>query len=140
MGRCAWRIAAGACIGLVAGVLAPVVLIAGCVWDGRTEWSKLAEPVLFPYWAVLAGLSTLNGAVGAWDGWRSGICRLWPVAWAPLLLFLYPISEFARYPTDSKLSGVALMAFGIVAPFVWVAGRVGQEVGSAGRNYYEPRK
>ena len=133
MGRQTWVIAAGACIGLIAGVLAPVVFIAGCVWDDRTKWSALAEPDMFPYWAVLAILGTLNGAVGARDGWRSGICRLWPVAWAPLLLFLFPISEFVRYQSDSKLSGAALLAVGIVAPFVWVAGRVGQEVGRAGR-------
>ena len=136
MGRRAWVIAAGASIGLIAGALAPVVLIGGCVWDGRTDWSKLAEPTLFPYWAVLAVLGMLNGAVGAWDGWRSGTCRLWPVAWAPLLLFLFPVAEFARFPSDSKSWGPALMAVGIVAPFVWVAGRVGQEVGRAVPDHY----
>jgi hypothetical protein len=140
MERQTWVIAAGACIGLVAGVLAPVVFIAGCVWDGRTKWSALTEPDLFPYWAMLAILGTLNGSVGAWDGWRSGICRLWPVACAPLLLFLFPIAEFARYPSDSKSWGPALLAFGIVAPFVWVAGRVGQEVGRAGRKCKPPQE
>ena len=131
--RRAWVIGAGAVIGLVAGVLAPVVFVAACVWDGRTEWSTLTKPEAVPYLAVLAGLGLLNGGVGAWDGWRSGLCRAWPVAWAPALLFLFPAVEFVQYPSDSKSWGPGLLAVGIVAPFVWVAGRDGQEVGVRGR-------
>ena len=126
-------IAAGAAVGLAAGVLAPVVFVAACVWDGRTEWSALTKPELVPYIATLAALGLVNGGVGAWDGWRSGRCRLWPVAGAPLLLFLFPAFAFAEAPSDSKYWGPALLAVGIVAPFVWVAGRVGQEVGVRGR-------
>lgn len=132
-----WRrvgvIAVGAILGLVAGVAAPVVFVAACVWDGRMEWSALTKPELAPYTAVLVALGTANGAVGAWDGWRSGRCRAWPVAWAPGLLFLFPAWLWAEYPSDSKSWGVGLLAVGIVAPFVWVAGRVGQEVGVRGR-------
>jgi hypothetical protein len=130
--RKALVIGAGAAIGLVAGVLAPVAFVAACVWDGRTEWSTLTKPEAVPYLAVLAGLGLFNGGVGAWDGWRSGLCRLWPVAWAPALLFLFPAVIWAQYPSDSKSWGPALLAVGIVAPFVWVAGRVGQEVGVRG--------
>ena len=65
MGRRAGVIAAGAAIGLVAGVLAPVVFIAACVWDGRTEWSALTDPELAPHMAVLAALGLANGGVGA---------------------------------------------------------------------------
>src|SRR5262245_15633092 len=100
-------IVAGAAIGLVAGVAAPVVFVAACVWDGRTEWSTLTKPDFAPYLAVLAGLGLLNGGVGAWDGWRSGLCRAWPVAWAPGVLFLFPAWLWAQYPSDSKSWGVA---------------------------------
>lgn len=133
MGRRAGVIVAGAVVGLVAGVLAPVVFVAACVWDGRTEWSALTQPELTPYFAVLAALGAVNGAVGAWDGWRSGLYRMWPVVWAPALLFLLPVTEWAQHPSDSKSWGAALLVVGIVAPFVWVAGRVGQEVGARGR-------
>ncbi|MBM4071530.1 MAG: hypothetical protein FJ271_21735 [Planctomycetes bacterium] len=133
MGRRLGVIAAGAALGLVAGVLAPVVFVAACVWGDRMEWSDLTKPELAPYIAVLVALGTANGAVGAWDGWRSGRCRAWPVAWAPGLLFLFPAWLWAQSPSDSKSWGVALLAVGIVAPFVWVAGRVGQEVGVRGR-------
>lgn len=134
MGRRLCAITAGAVLGLVAGVLAPIVLVAACVfWDGPTKWSTLTNPEVMPYFAVLAGLGLLNGGVGAWDGWRSGQCRKWPVAWLPALLFLYPAVIWAQYPTDSKSWGPALLVVGIVAPFVWVAGRVGQEVGVRAR-------
>jgi hypothetical protein len=133
MGRRLGVIAAGAVIGFVAGVAAPVVLVAACVWDDRMEWSALTKPELAPYFAVVVALGTVNGAVGACDGWRSGQCRAWPVAWAPGLLFLFPATLWALYQWDSKGWGVALLAVGIVAPFVWVAGRVGQEVGVKGR-------
>ena len=123
----------GAVIGLLAGVLAPVMFVAACVWDDRMEWSTLTKPEAVPYLAVLASLGLLNGVVGAWDGWRSGLCRGWPVAWAPALLFLFPLAEFAQYPSDSKIWGPALLAVGIVAPFVWVGGRVAQEIGARGR-------
>ena len=132
MGR-VWAIAAGASIGLVAGVLAPVIFVAACVWDDRTEWSALTNPELVPYWAVLVSLGTLNGAFGAWDGWRSGLCRVLPVAWAPALLFVFPAVLWMQYPSNSKEWGPALLAVCIVAPFVWVAGRIGQEVGVRSR-------
>jgi hypothetical protein len=132
MGRRLGVIAAGAVIGLIAGILAPVVFVAAFVWDGRTEWSTLTKPETVPYLAVLAGLGTVNGMVGALDAWRSGRCRAWPVAWAPALLFLFPAWLSAQY-LDSKSWGPSLLAVGIVAPFVWVAGRVGQEVGVRGR-------
>ena len=61
------------------------------------------------------------------------ISRAWPAAWAPALLLMFPAAEFARHPSDSKSWGPALLAVGILAPFVWVAGRVGQEVGVRGR-------
>lgn len=126
-------IVAGAALGFVAGALAPVVFVAACVWDGHTDWSALAKLEVVVGFAVLASLGLLNGGVGAWDGWRSGRCRLGPVAWAPAALFLFPAAEFAHYPSDSKSWGPALLIVGIVAPFVWVAGRVGQEVGVRGR-------
>lgn len=133
MGRRLGVIAAGAAIGLAAGVLAPVAFVAACVWDDRTEWSTLTKPEAVPYLAVVAVLGLLGGGGGAWDGWRSGVCRAWPAAWAPALLLTFPAAEFAQYPSDSKSWGPALLAIGIVAPFVWVAGRVGQEVGVRGR-------
>ncbi len=139
MGRRIGVIAAGAALGFVAGVLAPVVFVAACVRDDRLEWSALTEPELAPYIAVLVALGIVNGGVGAWDGWRSGRCRAWPVAWAPAVLFLLPVAEFAQYPSDSKSWGPALLVVGIVAPFVWVAGRVGQEVGVRGRNGTPPQ-
>lgn len=133
MVKCLIVIAVGSALGLFAGVLAPVVFIAACVWDDRTEWSSLLDPKAAPYIAVLGGLGLINGGVGAWDGWRSGLCRQWPVALAPAALFLFPIYEFAQYPTDSKTWGIALLAVCIVAPFIWVAGRISQEVGVRGR-------
>ncbi|MDY3554410.1 hypothetical protein R5W24_003532 [Gemmata sp. JC717] len=129
MGRRAGVIVAGAVIGLIAGALAPVVFIAACVWDGRAKWSAITEPESAPYLATLVALGAVNGAVGAWDGWRSSRYRVWPVAWAPALLFLFPAVQWVQDSSDSKTWGAALLAVGIVAPFVWVAGRVGQEVG-----------
>jgi hypothetical protein len=120
---------AGAIVGCLAGILAPVVFVAACVWDERTTWSALAAPQTVPHIVVLVALSTLNGAVGAWDGWRSNVCRAWPVALAPLLLFIFPATEIARYPSSSKAWGPAMLIVAVVAPFVWVAGRVGQEMG-----------
>ena len=67
MGRRLAVIAAGAVLGLIAGVLAPVVFVAASVWDDRMEWSALTKPELAPYIAVLVALGTANGAVGAWD-------------------------------------------------------------------------
>lgn len=133
MGRRLRVIAAGAAVGLVAGVSAPVVFVAACVWDGRLQWSALTDPMLLPYIAALAALGTVNGAVGAWDGLRSVAYRLWPVAGAPALLFLFPAALWAEHPSDSKSWGAALLVVGIVIPFVWVAGRVGQEIGVRGR-------
>jgi hypothetical protein len=134
MWRRAGVIVAGAAIGLIAGVAAPVVFVAACVLDDRLGWSALTEPESAPYFAVLATLGTANGGVGAWDGWRSGRCRAWPVAWAPALLFLLPAVVWAEHPSDSKSWGATLLVVGIVSPFVWVAGRVGQEVGVRGRS------
>lgn len=126
-------IASGALFGGFAGLLGPLVFIGACVWDDRTDWSILAKPELLPYFAVLTVLGTLNGAVGAWAGWRSGASRQWPVAWVPLLLLLYLAKHYAEYPSDSKTWGVSLLAVAIVMPFVWVSGRVGQEIGARGR-------
>ena len=126
-------IASGAIVGCVAGLLGPIVFIAACVGNDRTTWSVLTDPEAIPSVATLAFLGIVNGAVGAWDGWRSSARSGWPVAWAPLLLFLYPAAEFAQYPSDSKLWGTYLFAVTMVAPFLWVAGRVGQEIGVAGR-------
>ncbi len=140
MVRYALVIVVGAVVGCFAGIAAPIVLVAACVWDGRTNWSVLAKPEAIPYVATLVILGTLDGAVGARNGWRSSARRAWPVVWAPLLLFLYPATEFAQYPSDSKIWGVSLLAVAIVAPFVWVAGRVGQEIGVAGRPRETPRR
>jgi hypothetical protein len=90
------------------------------------------DPDAVPYLAALAVLGTLNGAAGAWDGWRSNARRAWPVARVPLLLLLCPTAAFVQYTSSYNTLGT-LLAVAIVAPFVWVAGRVGQEIGVAGR-------
>ena len=133
MGRRGWTVAAGAALGLLAGALTPVVFVAACVWDDRTAWSALAEPVGIIYLVVLTTLGAANGGVGARDGWRSDRRELGPVAWVPLSLLLFPAVMFALDQSDSKSWGAALLVVGILAPFVWVAGRVGQEVGVRGR-------
>jgi hypothetical protein len=126
-------IGSGAVVGCLAGLLAPAIVVAVCVWDGYGNWSALVDPDAVPYLAALAALGALNGALGAWDGWRSNDRRAWPVARVPLLLLLCPAAAFVQYTSSYNTLGI-LLAVAIVAPFVWLAGRVGQEIGVAGRN------
>ncbi len=122
-------LATGAAIGFVAGICAPVAFVAALVRNETAEWSMLTNPTLVPYWALLVALATATGAFGAWDCWRSGLRRARRVAWAPALLFLWPATEWAQNPSDSKTWGVVLLVVAILAPFVWMGGRIGQEIG-----------
>jgi hypothetical protein len=77
---------------------------------------------------IVAGAA--NGGIGAWLGFK-GFRRAAPVAVIPLLLLLYPLSLYLRYSSDSKWASwsAALPEAMFVGLFVWVAGRVGQELG-----------
>jgi hypothetical protein len=43
------------------------------------------------------------------------------------------MASFVQNPSDSKLWGVDLLVVAIFALFVWIAGRVGQELGQSGQ-------
>jgi hypothetical protein len=134
--------ASGLLAGLLIGILGVVTFAAANTWDDRrrmsdtTEeppylsavWSALTDRLALPYWAATAAAGAVNGGVGAWAG-RRGNRRAAPVAVVPLLLLLYPLAAFVRYPSDSKSWGGELFVVVILGLFVWVAGRVGQEVG-----------
>jgi hypothetical protein len=143
----ALRVAAsGLVLGLLIGSLGPVVFVAANIWDDRRRtsdtseeppylskvWSVLVDQETLPYLAVVAASGAMNGGIGAWAGWRSnrGVTL---IAAVPLMLFLFPLVIFAQNPSDSKMWGGPLLVVGILAPFVWVASRAGQEVGVAGR-------
>jgi O-antigen/teichoic acid export membrane protein len=134
MSRHSYSILIGTSIGLLLGTLAPFALHAAFVWDKRSDWSSFTNPEYIAYFVVLAIAGALNGSVGTWDGWRSRLCRLKPVVWVPMSLFLFPAFFCIHDPSDSKTWGGAAFIVCIMAPFVWVSGRIGQEIGVRSRN------
>jgi hypothetical protein len=134
--------ASGLLTGLLLGTLGVVTFAAANTWDDRRRlsdtkgeppylsamWSALTDRRALPCWAATVAAGAVNGVVGAWAG-RRGNRRAAPVAAVPLLLLLFPLAAFVRYPSDSKSWGAELFVVVIVGLFVWVAGRVGQEVG-----------
>lgn len=134
MGRQLGVIAIGAIAGLIFGVLAPISFLAACVWDGRLDWSSITKPAFILLITAFTTLGTINGVFGARDGWRSRLCRMWTVAIVTSVPFLFPLILLVMDPSDSKMWGPALIMIGIMTPFIWVAGRAGQEIGVRGRN------
>jgi hypothetical protein len=135
--------ASGVLAGLLVGTLGVVTFAAANVWDDRrrmsdtTEeppylsavWSALTDRRVLPYLAAAAAAGAVNGGIGAWAGWR-GSRRAAPVVAVPLLLLSFPLAICVRNPSDSKTWGGELFVVVFVGLFVWVAGRVGQELGA----------
>ena len=114
-------------LGLVVGGLGPVVLAACFLHYGYT-WTQCVRSGIYHHLTIMASLGCLNGLFGAWDGSRSGRHRLWPVAWAPALVFV-----------GWQFTGMgSISTLGICAAFVWLSGRLAQEVGVLGRRHAEP--
>jgi hypothetical protein len=122
-------VASGLLGGLLIGILGVIVFVAACVRDKQLEWTALTDERLLPYWAVVVAAAAANSELGALAG-RRGNRRSAPVAVIPLLLLLYPLATFVECPSDSKSWGVVLLVVVIFGLFVWVAGRVGQELGA----------
>jgi hypothetical protein len=133
----------GLASGLLIGILGPVIFIAANVWDDRRRMtdttdepaylsavrSSLTNSDLFPYLATVAVAGGVNGAIGAWVGWR-GIRGPARTVAVPLLFLLLPMTSCAENPSDSKTWGIELFVVVFIGLFVWVAGRVGQELGT----------
>ncbi|HEX4592274.1 MAG TPA: hypothetical protein VH120_20230 [Gemmataceae bacterium] len=127
---------------VAASLLGVATFAAANTWDDRrrmsdtTEeppylsavWSTLMDRHALPYWAATVAAGAVNGMAGAWSGLR-GNRRAAPVAVVPLLLLLYPLALFVQHPDNSKSWVGVLIVVVILGLFVWVAGRVGQEVG-----------
>ena len=143
----ALRIAASGLVsGFLLGTLGPVVFAAANAWDDRRRmsdtadeppylsavWSALSDRRVLPYWAAVAAAAAVNGAIGALAGWR-GIRRVAPTVVVPFLLLALPLMSYADDPSDSKTWGIELLVVVFVGLFVWVAGRVGQELGARQR-------
>jgi hypothetical protein len=122
----------GLLCGLLIGILGIVVFVGACVRDDRLEWSALTDTQFLPNWVSVVVAAAINGGIGACVGQR-GSRRVAPVFAIPLLMFLYPLASFVQDPSDSKLWGVDLLVVAIFAPFVWIASRVGQELGKGVR-------
>ncbi len=136
----------GLVAGLLIGILGPVIFVAANTWDDRRRmsdttdepsyfsavWSALSNREALPYWAGVAAAAAMNGVVGALVGWR-GIRRAAPTVLVPLLLLGLPLRSYAENPSDSKTWGIELFVVVFVGLFVWVAGRIGQEVGARQR-------
>jgi hypothetical protein len=135
--------AIGLLAGLLISILGWIVMISAFIWDNRRRMSDLSdEPAYFtvvwrslthkdslPYWAVVAALG-VNGGIGGWSGCRTGRKGIVPVLWVALLPFLFPLAVYAENPAGgSKSWGGAFVVALFIIPFVWVAGRVGQELG-----------
>jgi hypothetical protein len=138
--------ASGWVLGLLIGILGPVIGVAANVWDDRRRmsdttdeppylsevWSTLTNRRALPYWALLTGMGAANGMIGALAAWR-GYFRMIPVLILPLLLFLFPLISFAENPSDLGARSIELFVVVFFGLFVLVAGRVGQELGARQR-------
>ena len=125
-----FRIAAvGLLTGSLFGIVGSVSFVAACVRDDRMGWSALTDRELLPYWIAGAVAGAVNGGIGAWVG-RVGNRRIAPVAWVPLVLLLHPLAICMGQSSDSKSWGGDLCVVVFGGLFVWVAGRVGQEIGA----------
>lgn len=130
MARAILVTAFGLLAGALIGVSGLVAFAAACVWDGRMDWSDVGVRYA-PHLVVIGSIGAVNGLVGAWDGWLSGARRPGPVLVVPLLLLTWPAVTFLRHPSDSKSWGVEGFVAVFIGLFVWVAGRVTQEIGAA---------
>lgn len=143
----------GLLVGLLIGILGWVVLVAAFVWDDRRRmsdlyeergyfaavWSALTNTGGLPFWAAVAAAGAANGGIGGWVAWRTGRCGVVSVLWVALLPLLLPLADYVDNPAGgSKSWGGAFVVALFVMPFVWVAGRVGQEVGARQRRAEPP--
>jgi hypothetical protein len=147
IGRAILATTFGLLAGFGIGSLGPTIIVAWSAWYRRAHWSHsdwADQPYSVvvwseltgkrvPYWFAIGVIGALNGALGARNGLHSDARRLWPVCVGLLLLLLYPLVEFVRYPNAGEIGVGALVLAIFMAPFVWVAGRVGQEIGVACR-------
>ena len=131
----AFVIATAAVVGLVAGALGPIVFTASLVFFFNAEWPPLTR--IAPQLATMSGLGLLSGGIGGWDGWRSGRCRVWPLACASMFLLLNLAVGWAQFPPGSiPWSPYLVRTFCLWAPTVWLACWAGQCVGVRGRTKY----
>jgi hypothetical protein len=121
--------ALGIASGTLIGLLVPLILCGWEHWAGRTV--SFVPPEAIPFFAAGGALGAANGGVGTWAGWRWGSRPVGRLLWIPLLPPLYPLAIILQGGPDSKGAGAELVAFGLLGVFVWVAGRIGQDLGAA---------
>lgn len=112
-------------------IVAPFVLERTWPWVEWETWFAVMVTSWKPLLEFLSFLGPVNAVVGVRDGLLSDARRQRPVAVVPLLLFLYPAAHYMQKPGASHQWEAALFGICLVAPFVWVAGQVGQEVSIA---------
>ncbi len=139
----------GLLAGLLIGTLGWVVLVSAFLWDDRRRmsdlseepaylaavWARLTDGAGLPFGAAVATLAAVNGAVGGWAAQLTGGRGVIPVLAVALTPLLFPVAVYAENPGGgSKWWGGAFVVALFVIPFVWVAGRVGQELGARQRH------
>lgn len=112
-------------------LLAPFVLIWTSGLCYGMSWFKILELECEGLFVILSVLGPVNASVGVCNGLWSDARRLRPVALVPLLLFLLPTTHYLGNAGRSQDRWLLLIHVCLVAPFVWVAGQVGQEIGVA---------
>jgi hypothetical protein len=142
MARSLAAIGAGLLAGLLIGVFGVFAMVAAWIGDDHrraydrtallpywtTVWVALTDPASLPYLAGFATAAAANGAIGGWAG-RRGSRQVLPVAWIPLGVLVFAAVLIA-WEFDAKGWVAVLLPFVFIGVFVWVAGRVGQEVGA----------
>jgi hypothetical protein len=134
--------ASGLLTGLLTSILGAVTFVSATVWDYRRRmsdttdeppylsalWSALTDQRALPFWAALVAVFAMNSGIGAWAGSR-GSRRAAPVTVVPILLVLCALAYWVLGPSNPKSWVFELFIVAFVVLFVWVAGRLGQEVG-----------
>ncbi len=106
------------------------MFIVGWVGGDRAEWeARKGEPFL-QYWYVAALIVAMNGGIGALYAWKTGTGNVWLVGLLSLLPLVWPFVEYREAPADSKNWGPILLVSFIMVVFLWIAGRVGQKIGT----------
>jgi len=129
----AWTFGGLVCGMLVVGLGFWAVLL--CLALGHGDPGRRVTPEFLLWLLIVATPGAINGAIGAIDGLRSGQRRNRFVWVVPLLLPLVALVAAVVFQ-DPKTPPVGFLAMGTVwALITWIAGRIGEEIGVAGRRF-----